>query len=116
MTPVCRALMLFLALAGAAGCGSNSDERAETTSAAETVSAADVESRLRTELSQGGSGIVDLEREPPNKVTCEKDAGSPSGWRCTVTPSTSGESYLCIVEVDPQTKQTTKTTCGRIEN
>jgi hypothetical protein len=67
-------------------------------------------------LSAGGSGIVELENEPPKQVTCMKDAGSPPGWRCTVTPSKGTESYICMVEVDPQTKQTTKVTCARIDN
>jgi hypothetical protein len=97
----------------AAGCGSD-DERTATTP--ETVSAGDVESALERELGQGGSGIVNLDNEPPKVISCVKDAGTPSGWRCTVTPSKGQESYLCIVEVDPQTGQTTKKTCARIDN
>jgi hypothetical protein len=105
------ALLTFVLLL-AAGCGSDGDERAATT----TVSAADVESALATELSAGGGGIVHHESDTPRQITCEKDESSPSGWRCTVTPSKSGESYLCMVEVDPKTKRTTTATCGRIDN
>jgi hypothetical protein len=108
--------LLIAVLALTAACGSDGDESIGTTLATGTVSAADAETALKTELSQGGSGIVQLETDTPKQVTCEKDAGSRSGWRCTVTPSKSGESYLCMVEVDPQTKRTTKTTCARIDN
>ena len=105
---------LFVALVVlAAGCGSD-DEGAATT--AENASAGEVESALRTQLSQGGSGVVRLETDRPKQVTCVKDAGLPSGWRCTVTPSKGPESYLCMVEIDPQTKQITKSTCARIDN
>lgn len=108
-------LIAFLALV--AGCGSDGEESAGTTLATGTTSAADAEKALETELSQGGGGgIVHLETDTPKQVTCEKDAGSPTGWRCTVTPSKTGESYLCMIEVDPQTKQITKTTCARIDN
>jgi hypothetical protein len=107
-------------LALTAGCGSYGDEGAgtttSTTASTATVSAAEAESALKTELSEGGGGIVHHETDTPTQVTCEKDAGSASGWRCTVTPSKSGESYLCMVEVDPQTKRTTKTSCARIDN
>jgi hypothetical protein len=106
-------VLLVAALVLTAGCGSD-DEGSGTT--AETVSAGEVETALEAELSQGGSGIVQLETDEPKQITCEKDAGAPSGWRCTVTPSKGEESYLCLVEVDPQTKRTTKTTCARIDN
>lgn len=86
------------------------------TTTAETVSPAEVESALQTALSQGASGVVQLETDRPKLVACTRDAGSPSGWRCTVTPGKGPESYLCQVEVDPQTKQVTKTNCARIEN
>jgi hypothetical protein len=113
-------LLLVGVLGLAAGCGSYGDEgggTTTTTEAATTVSAADAEAALKTELSEGGGGgIVHHEGDTPKQVTCKKESGSPSGWRCTVTPSKSGESYLCMVEVDPQTKRTTKTTCARIDN
>jgi hypothetical protein len=102
--------LCFVLIALAAGCGSGDDE--DTAPA----SSANVESALQTHLSQGGSGIVQLEAEQPKQITCVKDADSPSGWRCTVTPAKGQESYLCLVEVDPQTKQTTKVSCGRIDN
>jgi hypothetical protein len=111
-----RAALLIGILALAAACGSDGDESVGTTRTTETVSAADVESALGVELSQGGSGIVNLERGKPQQVTCEKESGSAAEWRCTVTPSKSGESYVCFVEVDPQTKRTTKATCGRVDN
>ena len=111
-----HAALVIAVLVLAAACGSDDDESSGTTVATGTVSAADAEAALQAALSQGGSGIVDLETDTPKQVICEKDAGSASGWRCTVTPSESGESYVCVVEVDPQTKQTTKTTCGRIDN
>jgi hypothetical protein len=107
---------LFLALVVlAAGCGSD-DEGTATATTAESLTAGEVESALQTQLSQGGSGVVRLETDTPKQVTCVKDAGSPSGWRCTVTPSKGGESYLCMVEIDPRTKQITKSTCARIDN
>ena len=113
-------LLLFCVLTLAAGCGSDGDESAGTTTTTEattTVSAAEAEAALETELSEGGGGgIVHHEGDRPEQVTCKKDSGSSSGWRCTVTPSKSSESYLCMVEVDPQTKRTTKTTCARIDN
>jgi hypothetical protein len=110
---VYRAALLIALLTLLTGCGSDGDEGAATTA---TLSSGDVESAVRTELSQGGSGIVELDNDPPKQVTCRKDAGTASGWRCTVTPSKSGEDYLCLVEVDPQTKRTTQTTCARIDN
>ncbi len=106
-----RAALLIALIAIAAGCGSDEDEGTGT-----APTAAEVESAVRAHLSQGGGGIVHHDEEQPKQVTCVKDAGSASGWRCTVTPSKGGESYLCIVEVDPQTKQTTKVTCARIDN
>jgi hypothetical protein len=109
-----RAALLILLLALASGCGSDEDEGAGTTTAG--VTAADVESALMTRLSSGASGIVRLDDDPPKQVTCVKDADSPSGWRCTVTPAKGQESHLCLIEVDPQTKQVTKTTCARIDN
>ena len=112
-------LLLVGVLAFAAGCGSDGDETAGTATAASTttVSAAEAEAALQAELSEGGGGgIVHHDSDKPKIVSCEKDSVSPSGWRCTVTPSKSGESYLCMVEVDPQTKRTTKTTCARIDN
>jgi hypothetical protein len=108
-----RAALLIGILALAAACGSDGDE---TTRASETVSAADLESALETELSQGGGGIVHHDTDEPKQITCKKESGSDSEWRCTVTPSKSGESYVCFVEVDPQTKRTTKATCGRVDN
>jgi hypothetical protein len=105
------ALLTFLLLV-AAGCGSNGDEGTPTS----TVSAADVERALDNELMEGGGGIVRHDSDTPRQITCEKDESSPSGWRCTVTPSKTGESYVCMVEVDPKTKRTTKTACGRIDN
>jgi hypothetical protein len=109
-------LLLAAVIVLAPGCGSDGDEGAATTTTG-TVSAADAAEALKTELSEGGGGgIVHHEGDTPKQVTCEKDAGSPSGWRCTVTPSKGSESYLCMVEVDPQTKRTTKTTCARIDN
>jgi hypothetical protein len=106
-----RAALLIALVAIAAGCGSDDDEAAGT-----EATAVEVESAVKSHLSQGGSGIVRLEDEQPKQITCVKDAGSASGWRCTVTLSKGAESYLCIVEVDPQTKQTTKVTCARIDN
>lgn len=106
-----RAALLIALIAIAAGCGSDGDEPAGT-----EATAAEVESAVKSHLSQGGSGIVRLDDEQPKQITCVKDAGSPAGWRCTVTPSKGGESYLCLVEVDPQTKRTTKITCGQIDN
>jgi hypothetical protein len=107
-------VLLIAAVVLPAGCASD-DEGTATTP--ETVSAGDVESALDRELGQGGSGIVDLDDEPPKAISCVKDAaGTPSGWRCTVTPSKGQESYFCDVEVDPQTGQTTKKTCARIDN
>jgi hypothetical protein len=108
-----RAVLLIALLAFASGCGSDEDEGGDTTA---TVSAADVESALLGRLSSGGSGIVNLDGDPPKQVTCVKDADSPYGWRCTVTPAKGPESYLSLIEVDPQTKQVTKTSCGRIDN
>jgi hypothetical protein len=107
-------VLFFALLALASGCGSDEDEGAGTTDTG--VTAAEVESALMTRLSSGGSGVVQLDVEAPKQVTCVKDAGSPSGWRCTVTPAKGRESYLCLIEVDPQTKQVTKTSCGRIDN
>jgi hypothetical protein len=107
---------LFVALVVlAAACGSD-DEGTATATAGESVSAADVESALQTQLSQGDSGVVHHDTDRPELISCVKDAGSPSGWRCTVTPSKGPESYLCMVEIDPQTKQITKSTCARIDN
>jgi hypothetical protein len=106
---------LFVALVVlAAGCGT--DDEGAATATTESLSAADVESALQTQLSQGGSGVVHLETDRPKRVTCVKDSGSPSGWRCTVTPSKGSESYLCMIEIDPKTKQVTKSSCGRIDN
>ncbi len=109
-----RAALLVALAVLAASCGSGDEGTATSTS--EAISPAEVESALRTQLSQGGSGVVQLESDTPKQVTCVKDAGSPSGWRCTVTPSKGPESYLCMVEIDPQTKQITKSTCARIDN
>jgi hypothetical protein len=109
-----RAALLLALLALASGCGSDEDEGAGTTPAGVTV--AEAESALMTRLSSGGSGVVELDVEPPKQLTCVKDADSPSGWRCTVTPANGSKSYLCFIEVDPQTKQVTKTTCARIDN
>jgi hypothetical protein len=105
---------LFVALVVLAACGSDDEGTAPT--ATGSLSAADVESALQTQLSQGGSGVVHLETDRPKQVNCVKDSGSPSGWRCTVTPSKGSESYLCMIEIDPQTKQITKSSCGRIDN
>jgi hypothetical protein len=109
---VCRAALFVALVVLAAGCGSDDEGNAT----AETLTAGEVESAVQTQLSQGGSGVLRLETDRPKQVTCVKDAGSPSGWRCTVTPSKGAESYLCMVEIDPQTKQITKTTCARIDN
>lgn len=106
-----RAAFLLVLVVLVAGCGSD-DEGASTTTTAEAVSPAEVESALQTDLSQGGSGIVQHETEP--QIVCGKDAGP--GWRCTVTPGKGPESYTCTVEVDPQTKQVTKRSCARIDN
>lgn len=112
--------MLVGVLALAAGCGSDGDEGAgitTTTEATGTVSAAEAEAALQTELSEGGGGgIVHHDSDKPRIVSCEKDSGSPSAWRCTVTPSKTAENYACMVEVDPQTRRTTKTTCVRVDN
>jgi hypothetical protein len=106
---------LFVALVVlAAACGSDDEGTAPT--ATGSLSAADVESALQTQLSQGGSGVVHLETDRPKQVTCAKDSGSTSDWRCTVTPSKGPESYLCMIEIDPHTKQITKSSCGRIDN
>lgn len=110
-----RSALLVALVVLSAGCGSD-DEGTAPTSTPEAISPAEVESALQTELSQGGSGIVRHENDTPKQVTCVTDAGSPSGWRCTVTPSKAPESYLCMVEIDPQTKQITKSTCARIDN
>jgi hypothetical protein len=107
-------VLLIALLALASGCGSDGDEGTGPTDAG--VTAAEIESALMTRLASGGSGVVHLDNEPPKQVTCVKDADSPSGWRCTVTPAKGPESYLCFVEIDPQTKQVTKTSCGRIDN
>jgi hypothetical protein len=112
---VYRAALLVALVVLAAGCGSD-DEGTATATTAETLSAGEVESALTTQLSQGGSGVVHLETDRPKQVTCVKDAGSPSGWRCTVTPAKGPESYLCMIEIDPQSKQITKSSCGRIDN
>jgi hypothetical protein len=111
-------LLLVGVLALAAACGSDGDKGASTTTeSTATVSAAEAEAALRTELSEGGGGgIVHHEGDTPKLVTCKKEAASKSGWECTVTPSKSSESYLCMVEVNPPTKRTTKTTCARIDN
>jgi hypothetical protein len=105
---------LFVALVVLAACGSGDEGTAPT--ATGSLSAADVESALQTQLSQGDSGVVHHDTDRPELIRCVKDAGSPSGWRCTVTPSKGPESYLCMVEIDPQTKQITKSTCARIDN
>ena len=111
-----RTALILALVVLAAGCGSD-DEGTATAGSSETISPAEVESALQTELTQGGgSGVVHLETDRPKQVTCVKDAGSPSGWRCTVTPSKGPESYLCMVEIDPQTKQIAKSTCARIDN
>jgi hypothetical protein len=106
-----HAALIIALLALASGCGS--DEDADTTG---SVTAVEAESALMTQLSSGGSGVVQRDVEPPKQVTCVKDPDSPSGWRCTVTPAKGQESYLCFIEIDPQTKQVTKTSCGRIDN
>jgi hypothetical protein len=114
-----RAALLIAVLALLSACGSDGDNAAgtTTTAATPTVSAGDAKSALETELSQGGGGgIVHHDTDVPKQITCQKDAAAKSGWRCRVTPSGSGESYLCMVEVDPQTKRATKTTCGVINN
>jgi hypothetical protein len=111
---VCRTALLIALLALASACGSDEDEGASTTAAG--VTAAEVESTLMARLSSGGSGVVELDAEPPKQVTCVKDADLPSAWRCTVAPANGPESYLCLTEIDPQTKQVTKSTCGRIDN
>jgi hypothetical protein len=108
-----RVVLLIALFALASGCGSDEDEGGDTTAG---VSAAEAESALMTRLSSGGSGVVELDVEPPKQVSCVKDADSPSGWRCAVTPANGPESYLCLIEIDPQTKQVTKTTCGQIDN
>jgi hypothetical protein len=105
---------LFVALVVLAACGSGDEGTAPT--ATGSLSAADVETALQTQLSQGDSGVVHHDTDRPELISCVKDAGSPSGWRCTVTPSKGPESYLCMVEIDPQTKQITKSTCARIDN
>jgi hypothetical protein len=106
---------LFVALVVlAAACGSDDEGTAPT--ATGSLSAADVETALQTQLSQGDSGVVHHDTDRPELISCVKDAGSPLGWRCTVTPSKGPESYLCMVEIDPQTKQITKSTCARIDN
>jgi hypothetical protein len=110
-----RAALLVALVLLAAACGSD-DEGTATATTTESLSAADVESALQTQLSQAGSGVVHLETDRPKQVTCVKDSGSPSGWRCTVTPSKGSESYLCMIEIDPLTMQITKSTCGRIDN
>jgi hypothetical protein len=110
-----RAALVVALVVFAAGCGSD-DEGTATAITAENLSAADVESALQTQLSQGGSGVVHLETDRPKLIRCGKDAGSPSGWRCTVTPSKGSESYICMIEIDPRTKQITKSTCGRVDN
>jgi hypothetical protein len=115
---VYRVALLIAVFVLVAGCGSDGDDAAgPTTTATATVSAADAKSALETELSQGGGGgIVHHDTDVPKAIVCEKDAGAKDGWRCTVTQSKSGESYICMVEVDPQTKRATKVTCGRIDN
>ena len=117
---VYRAALLLAVCVLAAGCGSDGEDAVDTTKAptpTETVSAGDAKSALETELSQGGGGgIVHHDTDVPKNIICQKDAATKSGWRCRVTPSKSGESYLCIVEVDPQTKRATKVTCGRMDN
>jgi hypothetical protein len=114
-----RAALLVAVLVLAAACGSDGDNAAGTTAPTptSTVSAGDAKSALETELSQGGGGgIVHHDSDVPKLIACQKDAATRSGWRCRVTPGKSGDSYLCTVEVDPQTKRATKTTCGRIDN
>jgi hypothetical protein len=108
---VYRTTLLVALVLLAAGCGSE-DEGAATSTTAEAVSRAEVESALQVDLGQGGSGIVQHETEP--QIVCGKDAGP--GWRCTVTPSKGPESYTCVVEVDPQTHQVSKRSCARIDN
>jgi hypothetical protein len=108
---VYRAALFVALVVLAAGCGSD-DEGTAT----ETTSAADVESALETQLSESGGGVVHHDTDRPKNITCVKDAGSPSGWRCTVTPSKGSESYICMIEIDPKTKQITKSSCGRIDN
>ena len=110
-----RAALMLALVVLAAGCGSD-DEGTATATTAETLTAGEVESAVQTQLSQSGSGVVQLETDRPKLVSCVKDSGSSSGWRCTVTPSKGPESYLCMVEIDPQTKQITKSSCGRIDN
>jgi hypothetical protein len=105
--------LLIALLALASACGSDEDEGASTTAG---VTAAEVESTLMARLSSGRSGVVELDAEPPKQVGCVKDADLPYAWRCTVTPAKGPESYLCLTEIDPQTKQVTKSTCGRIDN
>jgi hypothetical protein len=107
-------MLLIAGLVLAAGCGSDDEGTDTTATAAETVAANEVENALMTELGQGGTGIVEHDAEP-KLVTCRKDTGTRSGWRCTVT-SKGPETYLCTVEVDPRTKQVTKRTCARIDN
>jgi hypothetical protein len=108
---VSRAALLVAFVLLAAGCGSD-DEGAATTTTAEAVSRAEVESALQADLGQGGSGIVQHETEP--QIVCGKDTGP--GWRCTVDPDKGRESYMCVVEVDPQTRKVTKRSCVRVDN
>jgi hypothetical protein len=106
---------LFVALVVlTAACGS--DDEGTATATTESLSAADVERTLETQLSESGGGVVHHDTDRPKMIRCVKDAGSPSGWRCTVTPSKGSESYLCMIEIDPKTKQITKSSCGRIDN
>jgi hypothetical protein len=112
---VYRAALFVALVVLAAGCGSD-DEGTATETTTESISAADVESALETQLSESGGGVVHHDTDRPKMIRCVKDAGSPSGWRCTVTPSKGSESYICMIEIDPKTKKITKSSCGRIDN
>jgi hypothetical protein len=108
-----RAALLIVLVLVAAGCGSEDGEDAGTTTHTTTVSAADAERALETELGKGGvGGVVDLER--PEQVLCVSEQGVGARWHCTVTPEGGGgKDYICDIEVDPGSKRSTKSSCAR---
>jgi hypothetical protein len=104
--------VIWLAAALATARGSD-DDSGEATAAGKR----EAEQALTAELAAGGGGgIVQHEQDPPKQVICEREAGSRTGWRCTVTPSKGSETYVCLLELEPQTKTLTKNTCARVDN
>ena len=102
LAPVLAAVLLC-----SASCGSSGGD--------EGPSAAAVEDSLRADLAAGGDRVVDLGMSEPKVVTCEKDAGSETGWRCTVTTA-GGRNILCLVEADSESGRPSRRVCAPVDN